>query len=285
VDRGAHPSGEFVVPVVLFAAGDLGEFGKILRHRRIEFVLQQRDQELADSIAGEGVVGVSRVFAPRLVDVVDVLLEFESAEREEWAENLTAKFAVVVFDGDARVNAGESFEAGSADEAHENGLGLVVEGVCGEDFVDGMSFDEKTVEKSIAEFAGGSFEADVLCGGVLRDFVTVTVKFQVVRAGEVGDELVVGVGFEAAKLVVEMDYREDDAELGAEFQKQAEEGDGIEASGDSDADAVAGVEEVVAADVGQNALGERRHRNMVQQWCSPPGVRPLGQPRRLPLRD
>ena len=34
-----------------------------------------------------------------------------------------------------------------------------------------------------------------------------------------------------------------------------------------------------------NPLEQLLDQHMVQQWCSPPGVRPLGQPRRLPLRD
>jgi hypothetical protein len=259
MDGRAHPSGEFVVPVVLFGAGDLGEFGKIHRYGRIEFVLQERDEELADAVAGEMVIGVGGVFTPALVEIFEVLLEFTSAKNEERAKDFSAELAVVVFDGDEWVNAGESFEAGAADQSHENGFGLVVEGVSGEDCVDCVGFAEQVVKEAVAEFAGGGFDADVLFSSALPDVVAVAVKFQIVFAGEAGDELLVGVGFGAAELVVEVDYREDDAEFEAKLEHQAKKGDGVDASGDGDAQAVAGVEEVMATNVGEDALRQCVH--------------------------
>ena len=72
-------------------------------------------------------------------------------------------------------------------------------------------------------------------------------KFELVRAGEVGDECFVVVRFGAAKLVVEVDDRQDDPEFVANLEEQAQESDRVGASRDSDGDAIARPQEIEAA--------------------------------------
>ena len=84
---------------------------------------------MADFVAGEGGVGVGGVFAPGLVDGFEEGFDFGAAGLEEGAEDLSFLL------GDDGVDGAEAFGPGAAKEFHEDGFGLVVEGVGGEDGV------------------------------------------------------------------------------------------------------------------------------------------------------
>jgi len=56
--------------------------------------------------------------------------------------------------------------------------------------------------------------------------------------------------------VIEVNHGNHNPEFAAEFEKQAEKGDGVSAAGDSHANAVAGLQQAVPTDVGKNALSE-----------------------------
>ena len=66
---------------------------------------------------------------------------------------------------DPRVDAAEPLGPGSAQELHQDGLGLVVEGVGGEDGV-GMAVGKELLEEVVAEVAGGLLQTLMqACGG------------------------------------------------------------------------------------------------------------------------
>ena len=93
------------------------------------------------------------------------------------------------------------------------------------------------------------------------------VQLQLVPLGQFGDELLVGVGFVSAQLVIEMDHRQDDTELRAQFQHDSQEGYGIGSARNGDPHAVARVEKSLTTDVVEDAFEYRAHANIVQ-----PGV-------------
>ena len=85
------------------------------------------------------------------------------------------------------VDAAEAFGPGSAQELHEDGFGLVVEGVGGEDGV-GFAFGEEVVEELVAEGAGGLFDGFAGACGVGGDVDVVEVEGDVEAGAEVCDE-------------------------------------------------------------------------------------------------
>ena len=129
-------AGEFDGPAKLFFAGKLGEVRECSVDRGI-FGAEHGEDGVAEAIAGEGFVGVRGVFAPGLVLRFEVEAEVGAAGLEEGAED-TAFFSYVESGGDS----GYAFEPCAAEELHEHGFGLVVEGVGGEDEVGPVGLEE-----------------------------------------------------------------------------------------------------------------------------------------------
>ena len=161
---------------------------------------------MADAVAGEGGVGVGGVFAPGLVGAREVGFDFGAAGLEEGAEDFSCGGRVTI-----GVDSAEAFGPGSAEELHEDGFGLVVEGVGGEDGV-GVAVGDEGGEVVVAEVAGGFFDGLAGWADSVGDVGLVDVEGDFEAGAEVGDELLVGVGFCAADAVVDVDGGEADAE-------------------------------------------------------------------------
>ena len=199
---------------------------------------------MADLVAGEGGVGVGGVFAPGLVDGFEEGFDVGAAGVEEGAEDLS------LLQSDDGVDGAEAFGPGAAEEFHEDGFGLVVEGVGGEDAV-GVAGGEEGGEEFVACVAGGFFDGLGISrgagvGDAGGDVGVVEVEGDVEADAEVFDELLVGVGFFAAEVVVDVDGGEADAEGvaggGVGGVEGEEKSDGVGTAGDGDADAVSGVD-------------------------------------------
>jgi len=84
---------------------------------------------VADFVAGVSGVGVGGVGAPGLIELGEVGFDFGAAGLQEGAEDLS------FCQRDDWVDGAEALGPGSAEDLHEDGFGLVVEGVGGEDGV------------------------------------------------------------------------------------------------------------------------------------------------------
>ena len=232
---------EFGLPVELVVAGELGEVGEGLVERGIE--LAQPGQELmAKAVAGEGRIGVGSVFAPGLADCLEVGLDLAPADAEKGAEDTAGRFAGDM-DCDDGVDAAEAFGPGSTEEFEEDGLGLVVHGVRGEDGI-GLAGAEEGVEDLVTERAGGCFDGLAGGAGMSGDVHLVNVEGDAETGAEVLNESLVGVGFGATDAVMDMHRGETDSEGGLRGgiggMECAEECDRICTSGHGGADAGAG---------------------------------------------
>ena len=143
------------------------------------------------------------------------------------------------------VDAGKAFQPGAAEELHEDGFGLVVEGVGGED-VGGVALGEEGLEGLVAEGAGGFFEAFLVEGGLLASVDAADVEGDGEAGAEGFDEGLVGVGFVGSERVIDVECGEADAEgvarLGVGGVEEKQEGGGVGAAGEGEAGAVAGAE-------------------------------------------
>jgi hypothetical protein len=141
------------------------------------------------------------------------------------------------------VDGTEAIGPGSAEELHEDGFGLVVEGVCGEDGV-GLAGGDEGVEEVVADGAGGFFDGFTCLGDAGRDVDAMKMERDVEAGAEGFDELAVGGGFfGGADAVVDVGGAEADAEgvmlRGVGGVEGEKEGYGVGSAGDGDADAVA----------------------------------------------
>jgi hypothetical protein len=135
------------------------------------------------------------------------------------------------------MNATEAGEAGAAENMGEDGFGLIVGGVRDGDFVE-LVFGGEAFEERVAGAAGGVFEIGTLAFGFGGDVFAGNEEGERVAFSEVCDETFVRVRGTAAKLVIEMDGGEDDAELFTELEEQREKSDGIGATGNGYTDAL-----------------------------------------------
>jgi hypothetical protein len=167
-----------------------------------------------------------------------------------------------LWERDDGVNGAQAFGPGSAEELHEDGFGLVVEGVGGEDGV-GVAGGEEGGEDVVADVAGGFLDSfGISVGTGLRDASgdvgVVKVEGDVEGDAKVFDESLVDVGFFAAELMVDVNggeaYAEGFAGGGVGGVEGEEERYGVGAAGDGDADAVSGFD--LCAVEGE---GEQRH--------------------------
>ena len=89
-------------------------------------------------------------------------------------------------------------------------------------------------------------------------------------SGQSTDELFVGIGFGSSQSVVEMNHREHDAKLLAQFEQQAQECNRIQSAGDSHADALTRMQEFMLAEMDEELVGKRRHQQILhgRQWLN-----------------
>jgi hypothetical protein len=229
------------LPAGFFFAGQFGEVGEGLVE--VWIVGAELGEEfVADFVAGKGGVGVGGVFAPGLVALFEEGFDVGAAGLQEGAEDLA------FCEGEDGVDGAEAFGPGSAEELHEDGFGLVVEGVGGEDAV-GVAGGEEGVEEFVAGVARGFFDGFGIAGGAgfgdpHGDVGLMEVEGDVEVDAEVFDELLVGVGLFGAEMVVDMDcgeaYAEPVAGGGVGVVEGEKEGYGVSSAGDGDAEAISG---------------------------------------------
>ena len=92
----------------------------------------------------------------------------------------------------------------------------------------------------------------------------VSEKLQSMHPRQISNELLIGIRLLPAQLVIEMDYGQNNSQITAHFEQQPQQGNRIDPPGNSDANAVPGFQQLMPPNVGQHALRERVHRNMVQ---------------------
>ena len=97
-------------------------------------------------------------------------------------------------DGVDRGDGAEAFEPGSAEKLHQDGFGLVVEGVSGEDSIGVAPRDERS-KGFIAQVAGSFFEGLFVGGGVGGGIDARDVEGNLQEVAEGLDESLVRVGF------------------------------------------------------------------------------------------
>ena len=117
-------AGQFGLPPGLLVAGQRGHLRQVLAQLRVP-ALQQRQQLVADAVAGEGKVAVGGVFAPALTQRAEIGLDLSPRSGEQRAQDAAlGKF-------DHRMNAAQALGPSPAQEFGQNCFRLVVAGMRG----------------------------------------------------------------------------------------------------------------------------------------------------------
>ena len=159
------------------------------------------------------------------------------------------------------MDSGEAAGSGSAEQAEEYGFGLIVTGVGGGDGIEAMS-SGGALEKSVAGTASGSFQRETQARGQLCDILGCEFGVEREAGGERGDEGGVGIRLRAAQSVVEMEDDGHDSQRRGESGKSPHKSDGISAAADGHADALAGTDEAMLAQI---AFERVQHGNMIAE--------------------
>ena len=192
---------DLALPVLLLVAGNGGE----LRQRLVQagvFPAKQRQDGVAKAIAGKGRVGIRAIFAPGLPNCPEIGLDLGPAAIEQWPKDgtrLTCRTRDAHLGGDAA----EALGPGSAQKLHQNRLGLIVEGVGGQNEV-GFAGEDQPVKDAVAQTASCFFDGFASAGHLLADVGVLDVKRDTAGAAELLNESEVEVRFRPAQVVVDM---------------------------------------------------------------------------------
>src|SRR5579885_2332471 len=132
----AHPSRDLDIPVVLFTARDLREFCESFGNGRIELLLEQRNQQLSNPVSSELRVRVGSILTPALTDFVQVELQLAAPDSQQRPSDLATNLGVIILNGNSRMNARKPSQSRPANDPHEHGLGLIIQRVGSENFVE-----------------------------------------------------------------------------------------------------------------------------------------------------
>jgi len=91
---------------------------------------------------------------------------------------------------------------------------------------------------------------------MLRHIIAVDVKLNVVLSRQLRHEFLIRIRFSPTQPVIEMNDRRDNAEFVPQLQQQPQKRNGINPTGDSDANTIPGPKQFVPLDVGKDALGQ-----------------------------
>jgi hypothetical protein len=212
---------EGLVPVFFLGERPVGGLREDIDNGWIPVAGELWQKLVANAVAGEIERGVGGILSPTDIALSEVGADLFARCFDQRADDAIAR------DG---ADPGESCGAGPAEEAEEDGLGLIVAGVAESDAVGFATLDHGP-EKVEAEASGGLFQ--IVAGG---NGGVMEVKGQAETVGQVSNKGGVGVGFGAAEAMV--DVEEADGEV--QVVEEVEETDGVGAAGDGDGDARAG---------------------------------------------
>jgi hypothetical protein len=96
------------------------------------------------------------------------------------------------------------------------------------------------------------------------DFSAFTAQLKLALPSQLPNEALVLVGLGSTQLVVEMNHRKNNAKVLPQFEEETEQGHRVRASRDGDADAISGSQKFMFPDVGEHALLQFEHGNILQ---------------------
>jgi hypothetical protein len=152
---------------------------------------------------------------------------------------------------EAWINSCQASRPGSSYELQKNSFRLVVESVRGGNPAEILT-DQHSIEKIVAQLPGCALQAELVCARMGFRVYVFTDELQFTGLGKFGHEFLIGVGFISSQLVIEVNDAEDNAQLRAKFEQDSQQRNRVRATGDCNANAVSGLQEIMLADKSQH---------------------------------
>ncbi len=251
----------------VFGGSDFSGFAESFAQARIVIALKCRQQAGSHAVAEKSRIEVGGVLTKWLAEGVQILFDLPAAGGEQWTDEARrrglrfvarGRFGGELGGGDfgkgkfgkieGAVDSGETAGSGATEKAQEDGFRLIVAGVGGGNAVEPVS-GGRSQEKRVAGTAAGSFQREMKQSGEGCDILGFDGGLDRQLRSQLANKTGVAVGIRAAKIVVEMEDEEHYAEAGGEFGKGSQQSYGISAAADGKADALAGTNEAMFAQV------------------------------------
>ncbi len=155
----------------------------------------------------------------------------------------------------------QTFGPGTAEQLLQNSFSLVIEGVRGRNGVQ-LPLLEQVVKEGIAEIAGGFLDSLVVLLNTRWNIDLPEVEWQLVCGRQRLNEIAIVVGFHTTQAMVNMNDGKHEPESLPTSQQSEQECDRVGASGDSDAEAQAGIQLLLLKREGDRL---RHSEQMVEQ--------------------
>jgi hypothetical protein len=219
------------LPVGLIVSGEVGKVGEGLVDTRVKFP-HKRHKLVTDAVPRVDRLSIGRVSSPRLVGVSKEGLDLCTAHIQQRTNDLAC------FVRDHRVNRTEPLRPSTPQQLQEDGFGLIVQRVSGQDGV-GLTRGEQTLQKGIAKIAGGFLGRFARLLDPLGNAGAVNVKVDIEALTKGLHERKIVICLNSPKAVVNVSGREPDAEVVLGTMERKQEGYGVGPARDGHADAVA----------------------------------------------
>ena len=202
----------------------------------------RREEFCADAVPGVGRVAVRFVEARFEAEFAADCSGVFTTEAEQGTEEHAARGAR---DGGSGEHAADAADAAPAKQVEEDGFGLVISGVAGNDSVAPFFFGGEG-EELVAHEPRGLFNAAALAGSDLADGTFAGNRLEA-EGGSMGANELEVLGGAGTQLVVKVSDFQFEAEGFAEGEQKVEAGEGIGATGDGDEEAATAAEEALIA--------------------------------------
>src|SRR6185437_7573756 len=168
-----------------------------------------------------------------------------------------------------RIDSRQAARSRAPHQPQQNSFRLVVECVGSRNPIHAILV-QQSMEVAITQFSARRFQTHLFTLRMRFYRSPLSVEFQLVLQSEGLYELLVTIGLFPAKLMIQVNDGENDAQLFAQLQEQPQQRHRIRAAGYSNTDAVAGLNQFLTKNIGQKLLSERRHLHMVlrRAWRS-----------------
>ena len=217
----------------------------MVNNRSLKIFFKERHEPVADAGAHSVGVAVRGVFTPRLFLAAEIGAQIGAADFEERTND----------DAGGGMDAAKPGEPRAAKDVRQDGFRLIVGGVRNGDAIEAVLLNE-LLKKGVPRAPRHVFQIAAFSFGFRGDIFRSHEKFQLVLRRKFRNEFLVGLRSSSAQFVIEVHHAQDATQLLAQFKEQMQQGNGIRAAGNGNAQALAGAQQIGALQENQEALCE-----------------------------
>jgi len=211
----------------------------------LKLLFKERHEVVPNAGAHTVRVTVGGVFPPGLALAAKIGAQIRAADSEKRAQH----------NARGGMDAGKSGESRATQNVRQHGFRLIVGRVRDGDAIEAALLYE-ALKEGVSRPPRYIFQIAAFALGPRGDVFRGHEKFQTVLRREPRDEFLVELRSPAAQFVIEVHHAQDAAQPLPQFQEQMQQGDGIRAAGNSNAQALSGAEQINLFEEDQKPLGE-----------------------------